>query len=65
MEYDITLIHIINKDLGGCKYLFSDNLRDYVYALRGYNYVREKDFSSKYLWKHIIRTVKILFSARR
>ena len=65
MKYDITLIQIVNDNIGTCKYLSMDMLRNCVDTLRHYHYVKENNFSSKYLWKHVLRTAKLLFAPER
>ena len=65
MKYDITLMHIINSGIGGCKRISMGNMRDCVYALRGFYYVKDNDFSSKFLWKHVTRVAKLLFAPGR
>lgn len=65
MRRDCTLGTIINNEFGTCKYLYKHQLEDMVEVLKGYTYVKEKNFTDEELKWHIETIVDALFHPYR
>lgn len=59
MKYNITLIHLINREMGSIKYFSNGQIPTAVSFFRSYQFC--KQFTAKALYKHIIFFLKLKF----